>query len=195
MIAGWALDQGNFNLTSLIEILVDGQIVGTTLANQNRPDLGNAFGNPAAVPHGFTYNIPNGVSWRTGTRTISARPCGTNNNLSNSPTNANFNNCRIGIIEDEPSNQQITFQNESDLVLSPNPTESILNMRVWIEIQSNVNIEVQDLTGRGIKILKYENKIGQFSETINLSDLPSGMYLLQLKTNKQSYNKKIMVTR
>ena len=103
--------------------------------------------------------------------------------------------CRIGIIEDEPSNQQTTFQNESDLVLSPNPTESILNMRVWIEIQSNVNIEIQDLTGRGIKIFKYENKIRQFSETINLSDLPSGMYLLQLKTNKQSYNKKIMVTR
>ena len=195
-IGGWCLDQGNFSLMAKVEILVDGQVVATLDANQNRPDLASAFGNPAAAPHGYTYNIPAGASWRNGNRTIRARPCNTNSDLGNSPMfNVSFNNCRIGLIEDEISTELVRVPLETDLVISPNPTDGILNLKLWLSDVSAVNIEVQDLTGRGVKVHSFSQQVGQFNETLNLSDLPSGMYLLQLKTDKRSFAKKLMVVR
>ena len=195
-IGGWCMDQGNFSLTAKVEILVDGQVVATVDANQNRPDLASAFGNAAAAPHGYTYNIPVGASWRNGNRTIRARPCNTNSDLGNSPMfNVSFNNCRIGLIEDEVSTELVRVPLETDLAISPNPTDGILNLKLWLSEASVVNVEIQDLTGRGVKAQSFGQQTSQFNETINLSDLPSGMYLLQLKTDKRSFAKKLMVVR
>ena len=95
---------------------------------------------------------------------------------------------RIGLVE--------TVQPDNDnLVISPNPTDGILNLKLWLSEASAVNVEVQDLTERGVKTNNFSQQVGQFNETINLSDLPSGMYLLQLRTDKRSFAKKLMVVR
>ena len=95
---------------------------------------------------------------------------------------------RIGLVETlQPDND--------DLVISPNPTDGILNLKLWLSEASAVNVEVQDLTGRGVKTNNFSQQVGQFNETINLSDLPSGMYLLQLRTDKRCFAKKLMVVR
>ena len=125
-----------------------------------------------------------------------ARPCNTNSDLGNSPMfNVSFNNCRIGLIEDEISTELVRVPLETDLVISPNPTDGILNLKLWLSEASAVNVEVQDLTGRGVKVHSFSQQVGQFNETINLSDLPSGMYLLQLRTDKRTFAKKLMVVR
>ena len=48
--------------------------------------------------------------------------------------------------------------------------------------------------------LSLQHGRGQFNEMLNLSDLPSGMYLLQavgvpIRTDKRSFAKKLMVVR
>jgi hypothetical protein len=88
--AGWALDHSNYGRTVDVEISVDGVKVATISANQNRSDLGAAFGTSAAIPHGWTYNVPATASWRTGTnRTVTARICGASSDLTGSPKTVN----------------------------------------------------------------------------------------------------------
>jgi Zn-dependent metalloprotease len=194
-IAGWCLDQSNFALTAKVEILVDGQVVATVDANQPRPDLGSAFGTSAAVPHGYTYNIPINATWRSGTRIVRARPCGTSGNLGNSPLlNVSFNNCRIGVLE-TTSASNINPLLENDLILSPNPTDGLLNVKLWIENKSNVEIGIQDITSRTAKKYAFIDTKGQFDTYLNLSDLPSGIYLLTLQTNQKHFTKKLIILR
>ncbi len=88
--AGWALDHSNYGRTVDVDILVDGNKVATVAANQNRSDLGAAFGTAAAIPHGWSYSVPASASWRNGqNHTITARICGTTIDLSNSPKTVN----------------------------------------------------------------------------------------------------------
>jgi Secretion system C-terminal sorting domain len=88
--AGWALDHSNYGRTVQVDIYVDGIKVGFVNADQNRQDLAQAFGNPAAAPHGWTYNVPANASWRNGqNHSITARICGATADLGNCPQTVN----------------------------------------------------------------------------------------------------------
>jgi len=104
------------------------------------------------------------------------RPCGSANNLANSPTNVNFSNCRVGVIEDLAERRVANLPAETDLVLSPNPTDGLLNVRFWLAEAIIVQIEVQDLTGRVVKRFDFNAPQGLFLEKISLSDLPVGLH-------------------
>ena len=85
---GWCFENGNFGRTVQVDIFVDGVKVATVDANQNRPDLGTAFGNSGAIPHGFNYAVPSNASWRNGqNHIITAKPCGGTNDLGNKTVN------------------------------------------------------------------------------------------------------------
>ena len=90
VFAGWALDHNNYGRTVQVNIFVDGVFVGFENADQNRQDLAQAFGNPAAAPHGWTYTVPANASWRNGTnRNVTARICGATSDLGNTPQTVN----------------------------------------------------------------------------------------------------------
>lgn len=62
--------------TAIAQVFVDGQFVGSVDANQDRADLVTAFSNPAAKPHGYTYNVPSGSVIKNGQwHTIQVKPC------------------------------------------------------------------------------------------------------------------------
>ena len=190
---GWALDQNNFGRTIEVEILINGQLVATIPANQSRSDLVAAFGTPQAEFHGWTYNVPANAPWRNGTVAVVARPCGGSNNLINSPANVNFSNCRVGAIED--LTERRLEPPLLDLVLSPNPTDGQVRVETWLAEAGAVQIAVQDLTGRTAKGFDFKAKSGNFSQLLNLTDLPVGVYLLQLQTTQKRFVKKMILVR
>jgi len=173
--------------------LVDGQLVATVAANQSRPDLVAAFGTPQAEFHGWNYTVPANAPWRNGTKAIVVRPCGNANNLANSPTNVNFSNCRVGVIEDLAERR--VEPPVLDLRLSPNPTDGQVQVEVWLPEAGAVQITVQDLTGRTAKGFDFEAKAGNFSQLLNLTDLPVGVYMLQLQTPQKRFVKKLVLVR
>jgi hypothetical protein len=90
-VGGWAMDQNNMGQPVLIDIYVDGvkTYAGIT-ANGNRQDLVNAFGNPAAQYHGFSYQFPSDAFWKNGqNHTIVVRICGVGNDINGSPKTVN----------------------------------------------------------------------------------------------------------
>ncbi|TAH14053.1 MAG: T9SS C-terminal target domain-containing protein [Runella slithyformis] len=188
--SGWVIDFNDYGRTVQVEILVDGQIVATVSANQSRPDLVVAFGTPQAEFHGYTYNVPSNAPWRNGTKSISARPCGGTNQLNDSPQAVNFGACRIGLLE------EIDQTGDADvLVVWPNPTTGLLQLKTWLAEAGKVAVVVQDLTGRTAKSNQFRAEAGVFEAQINLEDLPMGVYLLQLQTPQKRFTKKVVLMR
>ena len=71
-----------------------------------------------------------------------------------------------------------------DLKIYPNPVDDVLH----ISVQNNTIEKITLIDGNGRTILEKNDKV----ELINLSHLPSGLYLLQIKTEKGSISKKII---
>lgn len=69
----------------------------------------------------------------------------------------------------------------------PNPTSSILNLK--IENQQIKEVKIYNLMGK--EVLKNSSKLSE-KENINISHLSSGMYLLQVKTDANTFTKKII---
>ncbi len=85
-----------------------------------------------------------------------------------------LHNCRVGVLNEgnEKNEGSVMTRNnqfaDNQFTISPNPTE-----------------------GR----FDYKDKQGLFTETIDLSDLPQGLYLLHLQLPQKRMTKKVMVVR
>lgn len=75
---------------------------------------------------------------------------------------------------------------ESSFLYYPNPTNSIVNISAPNEIISQIN--VHDITGRLLKSQKGNNE----NEQVNIQELPSAMYMMEIKTDKGSKTMKII---
>jgi len=84
-----------------------------------------------------------------------------------------FNECQIGI-------EEITTLTEN-ISMTPNPTEGILNLNIK-DLQGKINILLSDITG---KVVLSKNDIqldnSEFNTKLNLSSVPSGVYILKLE--------------
>ena len=68
----------------------------------------------------------------------------------------------------------IAENNQSEISIYPNPTTSILN----IATQQNIlQITIQTIDGKIVKSMTYTKN------NIDVSDLPNGIYLIEIKTN------------
>lgn len=65
--------------------------------------------------------------------------------------------------------------NSNSLVIYPNPTNGILNLNV----NETLNVEIFDLLGKSILTKKIENGL----QSINISNYPSGIYILKTTNN------------
>ncbi|WP_396177742.1 T9SS type A sorting domain-containing protein [Flavobacterium sp.] len=73
----------------------------------------------------------------------------------------------------------------NQLNIYPNPSSGIIHFN---GLDANINrVEVFDILGKNIK-----NEVS-FSQTLDLSDLPNGMYLVVFDTDKGMINKKIVI--
>jgi hypothetical protein len=77
---------------------------------------------------------------------------------------------------------------ENEVVLFPNPAKDILNVSLPQDL-GQYNVKVFNLTG---KILMEEIRTDQ-QMTLSTNHLPSGVYLLNIQTEKGTINKKFSI--
>lgn len=102
------------------------------------------------------------------------------------PTSQNFALVVTGV--DSPlSTQEVTQENS--ISVYPNPVSDNLNIRS-AEVLKNAEIKIFNQAGQII----FQNKMNSLNETqkINVNNLPSGIYMIYIKSNKGTFTKKII---
>jgi hypothetical protein len=91
-----------------------------------------------------------------------------------------------GMFDPENTNTNIeTITNINDVIIYPNPTNNLVNLNSFETIS---RIQVIDLTGKVIiNSIPNNNKT-----TIDLTEFPNGIYLLNITVNCQQLHKKII---
>lgn len=74
----------------------------------------------------------------------------------------------------------------------PNPTQDKINIELEFENESKPIIEIMDITGR-IVFRKEEAVTNYLFSTIDLKDLPNGLYLVHIFANETMYEQKIIM--
>jgi serine protease len=88
-----------------------------------------------------------------------------------------------------------TDVNASMLQLFPNPSYGQTEIRYTIPATSKVQLTMLDATGRLVRsIAEGEKQPGEYTERIDVSDLPEGMYFLQLISDGKVSTRKMMVS-
>ncbi|MCJ1807421.1 T9SS type A sorting domain-containing protein [Flavobacterium covae] len=94
----------------------------------------------------------------------------------------NSSSPKISVAKEEESNN-FKLSRTTNISIFPNPTSNILNI--------NLN---NDSSISSIQILNLEGKVvhEDINETINVSELPSGLYIIKIKTDKEEIIKKFI---
>lgn len=92
-------------------------------------------------------------------------------------------------------NTAIEEQNESfsKLNIFPNPTENNLNVSFYLDSKQSVETKLISVTGEVVYIEKSNDFLGNYSNTIDVSNLAKGVYFLNLTNDTESVNKKVVV--
>jgi len=80
--------------------------------------------------------------------------------------------------------------NESSFFMYPNPASNVLYME-WFPVQKNSEVALVDMLGKTWRYEEIKSKRTYF----DLSDIPEGIYFVQIKTNGGILTKKIIVQR
>ena len=79
-------------------------------------------------------------------------------------------------------------QSIPQLRLSPNPTKDILNIQYELSNPSNVKMLITDAIGQTIRQLEWNNQEGLQNHRIDINELSSGIYFLQLRSVDGSWS-------
>lgn len=69
----------------------------------------------------------------------------------------------------------------------PNPANNNVMMKFFANSTSDMNIRLTDVMGRVVKQTKVHASSGENNVTINVTDIPSGMYYIQLSSNTEQF--------
>ncbi|WP_339634470.1 reprolysin-like metallopeptidase [Bizionia echini] len=84
------------------------------------------------------------------------------------------------------------FESLDDLTVYPNPNNGDFNVKFNSTSNNDVIIEVLDIRGRKVFENSYRNT-GIFNQSINLDNVQSGMYLLNISEGNRKVTKKIII--
>jgi hypothetical protein len=71
-------------------------------------------------------------------------------------------------------------QNGPQVQVMPNPTNGLVSVKITLAAQGDLQLRLADLTGKIVFELDVENAAAQIQRELDLSDLPAGVYLLQV---------------
>ena len=82
----------------------------------------------------------------------------------------------------------------SEIQLFPNPSKDILNIKITASQNTNLKIQLYNITGELISTLA-EEKVSEsvFSKVIRTEDLQAGNYILRITANDYSVNRKVTI--
>ena len=102
-----------------------------------------------------------------------------------------LNNWSVNVCHVEGNVNKNDIQN---LQVWPNPTSDNVNVKFDIkDTQNNVEILLNDISGREIIRKVYETNSGSFNQNINLNNLSKGIYLINIKNGKFNSTKKLII--
>ncbi|QXP60555.1 zinc-dependent metalloprotease [Olleya sp. HaHaR_3_96] len=84
------------------------------------------------------------------------------------------------------------FDLANNISVYPNPNNGEFSIK-FNDVSGDVDVEVFDIRGRSILQNKYSKITGDFNKSLNLGDVESGIYLLNIKNNGRTITKKIVV--
>ena len=83
-----------------------------------------------------------------------------------------------------------------DLGNFPNPFSDLTTIHYNINEQSKINLTVYDAMGREIEVLVNQTQQpGDYSVTMNGSDLPEGVYIYRLQSESHAVTKRMMLSK
>lgn len=134
-----------------------------------------------AVGTGMGLSSPADIFYNVLTDTLGVPNSGTGNNTTyyyfGSPTS---------ITESSASN--------SDFSVSPNPVLKSAEIKYVLSTESNVKIDLFDVTGKVVKrILNESQSKGQHTQTFDRASLPAGNYFFNFTTSEGTSTKKIVI--
>ena len=160
-----------------MNVTFDGQGSALTCAS---PTQGNYL--PTST---YNMNLMNGTTqqgnWNFAFRDNVAGQAGTVNSIT-------LDIC-TQLIQLTLANDSFTFEN---LSVYPNPNDGTFNVQFNSSTNDKIAIGVYDMRGREIFNKSYQNN-GLFSETLQLKDIQSGMYLVTILDGDRKITKKIIV--
>lgn len=81
-----------------------------------------------------------------------------------------------------------------DLKLFPNPTSDVAHLELQLQSSTSLDIRLIDMTGRTVKNLLYEDRAGGTRRvSFSTSDLSSGIYAVQIRTDRGTVTERLMV--
>ncbi|MFN8285791.1 MAG: T9SS type A sorting domain-containing protein [Chitinophagales bacterium] len=110
--------------------------------------------------------------------------------------NTNFPNCRTAANPDTlniSGIEQIAYDPIYDLSIYPNPNNGNFTLKFISESTEDITITVSDLIGQTVYQKKLEGFSGNFNQDLNLSEMPKGVYLVNIETAHSRTNKKVVV--
>jgi hypothetical protein len=126
-----------------------------------------------------------------------------NNNLSYTYNDYDLQNAemvyyRIKSVDVNGSTKQskivaVKLHNKSGVLVYPNPTNNVLNVRLLNAFTNNSSFQVIDITGK--VLLQTNVKVGQSTLELNVANLASGKYFLKIVSNNSVYTESFMVTK
>ncbi len=135
----------------------------------------------------YTYLWSNGAL----TSNIENLPAGT---YSLVVTDANGCEITSEIIQIEMMVSNSEILNTSVFNVYPNPTNELINVIVIQEINTSLEMVLRDIHGHQI-LKRITQKSTNIKETISLSNLPNGVYILSLRDGEKQMTKKVILSR
>lgn len=90
--------------------------------------------------------------------------------------------------------EELKQQGVNNLNTWPNPTNGYVNVSFGLLDHEELSMEIVDLTGRTVKaVFQRTMAPGDYNEVIGLSDLSSGIYLLNVRSSKGVQSKRIVL--
>lgn len=84
----------------------------------------------------------------------------------------------------------ISFQHQVSVV--PNPSTELTNLYITLDHQTDIQMQLFDLSGRQVMQQAWTAKIGDTELEISLTDLPNGIYLYQVTTDTDRFQGRIV---
>ncbi len=78
-------------------------------------------------------------------------------------------------------------------VIYPNPTKNSATLAIDLKDASNVIVSVYDLVGKVVSTTKAEGQLGENSINLNLNNLTSGIYMVNVKVGNSTSTKKLII--
>lgn len=117
------------------------------------------------------------------------------NLFSTNPLFGYFKTGSCGISGKNEAFGQFSTSISSTLTLSPNPTRNNLNLTYNTTTTEDATITLYDLTGKAVLQTTETATEGTNNYNLQLTDLPTGMYIVQLQTTTQRLIQKVQVIR